>query len=254
MQTSIQNSGAIRVGSVKLEVGADLGAMVDVGALRGVSWKQKGTTDEILFDNTEKIKKFSDGNVFSLVATLCEIQWDNIQVMNDGQVSITNNPGSSTPVTNEAHGTGWTVGSPIRMNFKNGTNLVVSGIVVKAAGSPLTLNTDYRIYVANGTNGVNGYTYVVPLTAQATAITFDYTYTPTASKTITFNATGTKTGKYIRITNTDENGLTQVITMSGTSNISPIEISFASDNEANVSEMPLELEGTMVSVVDQQAL
>jgi hypothetical protein len=254
MQTTIQKSTAVRLGSVKLEVGESLLSMVNVGALRGVSWVQKGKTDEILFDNTEKIKKFSDGNIFALKANLCEIDWANIQVMNDGQVEIVSNPATLQTVVAEAHGTGWTIGQPIRATYKNGDNTIVGSIVVKQGATTLTLNTDYRTYVSDGTNGVSGYTYIVPLVAYATAITFGYTYTPNASKTITFNASGTKVGKYIRITNTDSNGLTQVFTMSGTSNLSPIEISFASDNEANVSEMPIELEGTMVSIVDEQAV
>lgn len=253
MQTNIQNAGAIRVGAVKLEVGTSLLSMVDVGALRNMSWKQKGKTDEILFDNAEKIKKFSDGNIFSFVATLCEINWDNIQMFNDGQIVVTNNAGTLQTVVAEAKGTGWTVGQPIRATFKNGDNTIVGSIVVKQGATTLTLNTDYRTYVADGTNGVSGYTYIVPLVAYATAITFGYTYTPNASKTITFNSSGTKTGKYIRMTNVDANGKTQVFTMSGTSNLSPLEITFASDNEANVAEMPIELEGTMVSVVDEQA-
>lgn len=253
MQTNIQNASAIRLGSVKLEVGTSLGSMVNVGALKGVSWKQKGKTDEIVFDNTEKIKKFSDGNIFAIVASLCEIQWDNIQAMNDGQVTVVNNAATLQTVVAEAHGTGWTIGTPIRTTYKNGDNTIVGAIVVKSGVTTLTLNTDYRTYVADGSNGVSGYTYIVPLTAQAGAITFGYTYTPNASKTITFNATGTKVGKYIRITNTNAAGKTQVFTMSGTSNLTPLEISFASDNEANVSEMPIELEGTMVSVVDEQA-
>ena len=253
-QTNIQNQNAVRVGSVKLEVGISLASMTNVGALRGVSWKQKGKTDEILFDNAEKIKKFSDGNVFSLIASLCEINWDNIQAMNDGQVTIVNNAGTLQTVVAEAKGTGWTVGVPIRANFKNGSNTIVGAIVVKAGAPTLVLNTDYRTYVADGTNGVAGYTYIVPETAQTLAITFGYTYTPNASKTISFNASGTKVGKYIRITNTDSNGKTQVIVMSGTSNLNPIEITFASDNEANISEMPIELEGTMVNIVDEQVV
>lgn len=253
MQTTIQKANAVRTGSVKLEVGASLGAMVDVGALRNVSWLQKGKTDEILFDNVDSIKKFSDGNKFSIKATLCEIFWDNIQVFNDGQVTVVNNAGSLQTVVAEAHGTGWTLGMPIRATYKNGDNTIVGSIVVKAGAGTLVAGTDYRTYVADGSNGVSGYTYIVPLTAQTLAITFGYTYTPVASKTITFNSTGQKIGKYVRITNTDQNGKTQVFTMSATTNISPIEISFASDSEANVSEMPLELEGLMVDVTDQQA-
>lgn len=253
MQTTIQRNSAIRTGSVKLEVGDSLLALVNIGALRGVSWGQKGTTDEIKFDNTASIKKYSDGDKFSIKATLCEIFWDNIKHLNDGQVVVTNVAGSLQTVVGEAKGTGWTLGQPIRATYKNGDNTAVGSLVVKQGSTTLTLNTDYRVYVGDGSNGTLGYTYVVPLVAYATAITFGYTYTPTASKVITFNSSGTKTTKYIRITNTDSNGLTQVFTLSGATNIAPIEISFASDSEANVSEMPIELEGYMVNVTDEQS-
>lgn len=253
MQTVIQNQNAIRLGSIKLEVGASLGALVNVGALRGVSIKQKGVTEEVLFDNADGIKKYSDGNVFSFTAKLCEINWDNIQVMNDGQVSIVNNAGTLQTVTDEAHGTGWTVGQPIRLTFKNGNNTQVGAIVVEEDNIALVLNTDYRIYVSDGTNGVAGYTYIIPLTAQTGAITVSYTYTPNASKTVSFNPQGAKVGKYMRITNTDQNGKTMVMTLSGTTNVAPITIAFASDNDANVAEMDIELEGTVSELVDEQA-
>lgn len=254
MQTTIQNNDAIRVGSVKLEIGSSLGSMVDLGALKGVSWTQKGETQEIVFDNVEKIKKFSDGNLFAIKATLGEINWENIQMLNDGQVEIINVAGTLTTVTAEAHGTGWTLGSPIRANYKNGDNTIVGSIVVKAGATTLTAGTDYTTYVADGTNGVNGYTYIVPVTAQTLAITFGYTYTPNASKVVTFNSTGKKVGKYIRMTNYTSDGKALVFTMSGATNISPVEVSFASDNEASVSEMPLEIEGYMIQVTDEQAV
>lgn len=93
--------------------------------------------------------------------------------------------GSATPVTNEAYGTApasWVLGQPIRVLNKNGDNTAVSSLVVKIAGATKVLNTDYRVYVGNGTNGILGATYVVPLTAGTGAVTFDYSYTPTATR------------------------------------------------------------------------
>ena len=73
---------------------------------------------------------------------------------------------SPVAVTAEAHGTGWTIGTPFKLLNKNGANTIVSSIVVKAGGSALVLNTDYRTFVGDGTNGTLGYTYITPITAQ----------------------------------------------------------------------------------------
>lgn len=89
---------------------------------------------------------------------------------------------SPTTVTAEAHWTWWTIAQPFKLTNKNGANTIVSSIVVKANAVALVLNTDYRTYVWNGTNGDLGYTYIVPLTAQTLAITVDYSYTPNASE------------------------------------------------------------------------
>ena len=81
-------------------------------------------------------------------------------------------------VSNEAKGTWRTVWSPIKVNNKNADNTQVTSLVVEANAVALVLNTDYTVYVGNGSNGALWFTYVVPVTAQATAITFDYTYVP----------------------------------------------------------------------------
>jgi hypothetical protein len=89
---------------------------------------------------------------------------------------------SPVAVTNEAKGTGWTQGTPIRLNNKNGANTIVSSIVIKENAVTLALNTDYRTYVGNGSNGDLGFTYIVPVSARTLAITADYSYTPTATR------------------------------------------------------------------------
>lgn len=95
------------------------------------------------------------------------------------KVSIDSSP---VAVTWEAKGTGWTVGQPIKATNKNWANTQVASLVVKAGWSALTLNTNYSVYVWNWTNGDLGFTYVVPLTTSALAITFDYSYTPNATE------------------------------------------------------------------------
>lgn len=99
--------------------------------------------------------------------------------------------GSLTAVVAEAKGTGWTIGSPIKVNNKNALNTAVTPLVVKAGITTLVLNTDYTVYVGNGTNGALGFTYIVPVTAQVLAITLDYSYTPASAE---FMGIQTRTG------------------------------------------------------------
>jgi hypothetical protein len=89
---------------------------------------------------------------------------------------------SPVSVTAEAHGTGWTVGKPIKLNNKDGDGTIVASIVVKAGVTTLAAGTDYNTYVGDGTNGDLGYTYIVPVTVQTLAITADYSYTPNATE------------------------------------------------------------------------
>lgn len=57
--------------------------------------------------------------------------------------------------------------------FKNYNETNVTSVAVKSGGTPLVLNTDYKIVL-----GSDGYTHIVPLIANTGVITIDYTYTP----------------------------------------------------------------------------
>jgi hypothetical protein len=124
--------------------------------------------------------------------------------------------------------------------------------VVKQGVTTLTLNTDYKTYVGDGTNGDLGYTYIVPLTAQTNAITFGYSYTPNESKNITFNDSGTKTLKVMRIINTDENSKEFRIDIEDGTNFAPISVDFAGDAEDNVAILAVDFQGNIVEWVDEQ--
>ena len=83
-------------------------------------------------------------------------------------------------------------------------------------------------------------------------MTVDYDYTPSASKVVTFSESGKMVEKYMRITNTNENGDTKVYILEGVSNVTPIEIDFAGDEENDVATLPISLEGNVVSITDAQ--
>lgn len=235
-------------------IGSAFNALVDVGALRNPIFKSLVENQAIKFDNVDDLKKFVLGKKAQITFDLAEINLTNMAQFDGGFLNLTTVASSPVAVTGEAHGTGWTVANPIKLNNKNGANTIVSSIVVKADGSALTLNTNYKTYVGDGTNGELGYTYIVPLTASTAVITADYSYTPNASKKLTFNDTGTKTLKCMRIVNTDENGKEFRIDVENGTNFAPISMDFAGDAEDNVAIMPIDFQGDVVEVVDEQQI
>ena len=253
-QTTIQKTPAIRKGAVKVEIGDDFASLVDIGALRKPVITSLAENQSIKFDNVDDLKKFVNGKKIQMAFDLCEINLTNMAKLDAGLMTLSTVAGSATPVTNEAHGTGWTQGAPIKLTYKNGANTVVASITVKAGGSSLVLNTDYRVYVGDGSNGELGYTYITPITAQTLAITVDYTYTPNASKKIVFSDSGNKTLKVMRISNTDENGKIFKIDIENATNFSAPTITFAGDDSDDVAVLPISFQGDLVEIVDEQQI
>lgn len=253
-QTTIQVSNSIRKGSVRVLVGNSLASLVDVGALRNPIFTSLAENQAIKFDNVDDLSKFVLGKKVKITFDLAEINFDNLAVLDGGILNLTTVASSPVAVTDEAHGTGWTVATPIRLNNKNGANTIVSSIVVKAGAGTLTLNTDYKTYVGDGINGALGYTYIVPLTAQTLAITASYSYTPNASKKLTFNDSGTKTLKYMRLVNTDENSKEFRIDIGEGTNFAPLSIDFAGDAQDDVAILPVDFQGNIIEWVDEQAV
>lgn len=252
MQTTIQEQSSIRKGSVRVLIGESFASLVDIGALRNPALKSLAENQSIAFDNVADLKKFVKGKRVQFTFDLAEINFDNLAVLDDGIMNLSTQASSPVAITNEAHGTGWTLGQPIALTHKNGDNTSVGSIVVKAGGSSITLNTDYRVYVGDGSNGELGTTYIVPVTAQTLAITVNYSYTPNASKTLTFNDAGTKALKCMRITNVDENGKSFKIDIENGTNFAPTSITFASDIKDDVAILPVDFQGDLVEIVDEQ--
>lgn len=251
-QTSIQNQTAIRKGAVKVEVGDNFSALVDIGALRNPVINSIAENQAITFDNVDDLKKFVNGKKVEMTFDLCEINLTNLATLDAGLVELDAVPGIPVAINGEALGTGWVQGKPIKLANKNGDNSEVSSIIIDAGGTPLVLDTDYRVYVGDGSNGTLGYTYIVPITANALVLDADYSYTPNASKKLTFKDSGTKTTKVMRITNTDENGKTFKIDIENATNFAPISIDFAGDDEEDVAVLPITFQGDIVEITDEQ--
>ena len=140
---------------------------------------------EIKADDTGTVLKVSDTQA-SIEAELLEnMDRDTLDLLFTGTASDV--AAAPVAVTGEALGTGWTVGQPIQLANKDGDNTEVASIVIDAASSALTLNTDYAVYVGDGDNGDLGYTYITPLTAQAGILDADYSYTPNATESFSID-------------------------------------------------------------------
>jgi len=135
-------------------------------------------------------------------------------------------------VTGEALWTGWVVWQPIKLANKNGDNTIVTSIVIDADATPLVLNTDYNTYVWDGQNGDLGYTYIVPITAQAGVLDADYDYTPNASEQIEVDSSFTENALFdVKITAT-ENGKDRIITLTPARFEAPYNMNFLDVVEA----------------------
>lgn len=150
-----------------------------LSSVRALANKNTYKNTKINSDDNGTIITFTDPEAVITATFLENLDVSVLDLLLPGTRS--NVVGSPTSVTAEPHGTGWVQGTPFKLNYKNGANTIVASIVVKGAGTPLVLNTDYRTYVGDGLNGDLGYTYIVPITANATAITADYSYTPNAA-------------------------------------------------------------------------
>lgn len=171
------------------------------------------TVNENLTDKLVEVITDDTGTIYRAATPTITVKGNWYEV---GELSVVNEilgynvynvAGTPVSVVAEAHGTGWTIGLPIKLNFKDGDDTIVASIVVKSGVTTLTLATDYNTYVGDGVNGELGYTYIVPVTAQAGAITVGYSYTPNDSKlsgrTITSFSIPTLV---VKVVSTDESG------------------------------------------------
>jgi len=240
-QTQVQDSQALKFGSVKLLLGDDAGSLVDVGALRGFSFESKAENSEVQFDNCPSITKFMKGDRGSFKFSLAEINLETLKKTDDGLVNIEYVAG--TPVNVSGESVTLNADQSVALANKNGANTRVGSIVVTGK----TEGVDYEVFV-----DANGYTRLTKIGAGSWTANVAYTYTPNQAKKITFNTTGQKIGKYARIINTDSTGKEFRIDIQDVTNITPLALPFVSDNADDVMVAEMELEGTIVEVIDEQ--
>lgn len=255
-QTNIQRDDAIKFGSTKLEVGSSFESLVDLGALRSMQFNSKSETQEIAFDNTANIKKITNGNKASLTCQIAEIDMTTYEILNKGVVSITNNAGTLVSGASQAVASGaFGFNQFIEIENQNGDGSAITvNSVTGATDGALVADTDYYV----GQNGSGKYGIFIldsaTVSTMAQVFTIDYDYTPNANKTITLSESGVRTEQVARITNTNSEGNTFVIELTGVTNIVPTVLPFLADDADDVMTMEIELEGLVSQIIDSQSI
>lgn len=252
-QTQIQETEAIRKGSVRVLIGDDFESLVDIGALRNPVFSSLAENQSVVFDNVEDLKKFVKGNRAQLAFDLAEINLTNIAKLDAGLISITTVAGSIVNNHSQVVASGaWAYNTFIPFDNQNGDGSAITpDSVTGGTDGALVANTDYFVTSVDGVRGI-----IIADTADVTTlsqtITIVYDYTPNASKKITFNETGTKTLKCMRIINTDENNKDFIIDIENGTNMTPVSIDWAGDAEEDVAVLPIQFEGDVVEITDEQ--
>lgn len=252
-QTNIQRSDALRYGSVTLYIGNDFGSLINVGAIRNMSFEHKAENIEVAFDNVPAIKKFKNGNKASFVFDLAEIDLTTFAYTDEGLVVQTNIAAAPVNLTNENLVLDGVVGKALQK--KNGDGSVVTGIVVTddSGATTYVLNEDYTMQL-----GADGYTRIARIAAgdigDGDTVLVDYTYTPNASKKITFHTGGTKAYNVARIVNVNNDGKEFRIDLENVTNIKPLTTPFQADDSDGIMVCSIELSGTVKEIVDEQSV
>jgi len=223
MQTSVQKQDAVRFGSGVLEIDS------------GTWWVNIGMVTDCVLEITKLIKQFVWANAkMDPKSTIQEAKFNfnhyelDMSFLNLISWDFDYSTQSATPIniTGEALWTWWTVDEPIALANSNGDGTEVSSIVIDENGSPLVLNTDYRVYVKTGI------TYILPLTAQTGVLDADYTYTPNDSKTAEFgDSDRTLNLNKFRFVNTNEDGKTFTVEFYKAYNSEWLSFSFQWDED-----------------------
>jgi len=244
-QTTVQDSNQIRFGSAKVEVGAAVDSLVNLGAAQGVAFEEKFDVVYLVPDNAPKSQIGIKDHEASVTFSMMEVNLANLNTIRGGMDTYTAVAASPVSVSDEPHtltGTGL-----VRLDHKNGAGTEVSTIVVTDASSnPTDRNTDYIIGIDE-----EGYTCIGRVSG-STAITtgegvlVDYSYTPSASRDLSSGGLNSISPRVVRLTNTNSAGKKFEITVYSATSEGGIKLDFPADD----GEEPMMPEITLKGVVD----
>lgn len=246
---------SIRKGSVRVLIGDAVNSLVDIGALRNPVFTSLVENQSIEFDNTDPLRKFVKGERVQVTFDLAEINLETIKKLDDGIMNLTTVPGTIVNNANQVVASGaWNFEEFIAIENQNGDGTAVNvDSVTGGVDGALTVDVDYNVINVNGVFGIILHNTGSPgVSTLNQSITIVYDYTPNASRKLSFNDMGNKVLKYMRLINTDENGKVFQIDINEGTNFAPMSVDFAGDEEDDVAILPVDFQGKLVEIIDEQ--
>ena len=247
-QTTVQHSGAIHMpDGCKVEIGASVGALVDVGAIDGdVSVKLAITKFKKESANAGVIKDMVTKMLAEISFTMLEVYLDNIATLSGGLASVVNTAGTLVSGASQVVASGgWAYKKFIKIEHQNGDGGAITvNSVTGSVDGLLVEDTDY--YVGQNSQGQYG-VYVldsVTVTTTSQSLTIDYDYTPNANKTLKCGTSSVElTPKIVRFTHTDENSKKFELTIWSATMSDGFSIVFPAGTSEDMMNVPIVLEG-----------
>jgi hypothetical protein len=161
-QTSAQHTNSIHFGSAKVEAGATVGALVNIGLAEGIEFDESFELIYLVPDNGARIAKGRKNHRATIKFNMMELYMDNIYSLRGGADTKTPVAAAPVTVTDELHTLTGIAG--VRLNYKNGAGTIVTSITVKdSADGACSQNTDYVLYLDSA-----GYTCIARVTGSTT--------------------------------------------------------------------------------------
>jgi len=247
-QTTVKDSKTIRFGSGKLEVGATVGTLVDLGAMKGIKFTEELDKVSIMSDNAGEVYAGIRNHKATVEGDLIEINLTNLNTLRGGIDTYATVPAAAVNGHSYVVASGaWKYNVFIELDFQNGDlSKITPTSVTAGTDGLLTLDTDYVIVQDAGT-GHWGIVVIdsLKLTKEAQTLTILFDYTPNAAKTLTSGGKLTITPNVVRITNTDANDKVFRITVYKATNAQGIELELQSDDAEDPNVVPIKLEGVL---------
>ena len=155
-----------------MEVGATVGALVDVGAIRDVMWEETFDKVTVMSDNAGPIELGIRNHECAISGNWMEINWDNLEKVYSGVHTVVAADTTAVDITDED--IVLTAYDVTRLAYKNGDGSEVTAITVGDTATPTTVlirDCDFVITTdAQGWTGVSR-AFATPIVTASGAIT-----------------------------------------------------------------------------------
>lgn len=241
-QTSTQHSETIRFGSAKIEVGASVAALTNLGVATGVEFTEEYTPVTLKPDNAPEIVVGVKEHTATAKFDLWEVDLSNLNLIRGGIDTYTPVAGGPVTVTDEPVKLDGT--KLVRLQNRSGDGSEPTSISVKDSANGATVrNTDYVVGVDASGWPVIGRVAASTTITDGETVKVTYTYTPNASVKLSTGGKNTINPRVVRLTNTNALNKIFQITIYAAKNQGGIELKLPADDGDEPLKTTIELRG-----------